>query len=105
MVPSTAWTCAYVAACPLRPAAFIVPTAGGGVTRLSVAWGGEDPLWSRLRRLPWVGAVVPQRQNPHWGAAALYRVQLEVRPDPLCGACVVAVVLDADLPDLRPGAS
>lgn len=68
------------------------PAAG-----LPLAFGGEDPLLSFLRRLPWIGRFMPRPRSLNWGSPAIYHVRLQSAPAGSCGhaICYEAVLLDA----------
>jgi hypothetical protein len=72
-------------------------TANAAVDPLPLAWADPDPLRAFLRRLPWLGRLVPRAQPMRWGEVAVYRVQVRVETHTYCGArvCYQALLLDA----------
>jgi hypothetical protein len=64
---------------------------------LPVQLGTENPQLAFLRRLPFVGRVVPPPQGVRWGIPAVYRVQLQPTQRSVCGSspCYEAVLEDA----------
>lgn len=89
--------------CPGDPVCVGQPTLddaaavpAGRAARLPLAWGGPDPLWGALLRLPLLGRLLPRPQAPRWGAVERYRVRLDAVPGASCGVaiCFRAVLLD-----------
>ena len=74
----------------------IDPAASGRTASLPLVWGGADPLWAQLRRLPVLGSLVLRPQRVQWETLAFYRIALRVVPGSQDPACYEAVLLDAD---------
>jgi hypothetical protein len=63
---------------------------------MALAWAGSDSLLTSLRRVPFVGSIVPAPQAIRWDVVAVYRVRFRALAGRSCGVgCYAAVVLDA----------
>jgi hypothetical protein len=67
------------------------------VDPLPVVHAGLDPFLTRLRQVPFLGALVPSPQVVQWGVTATYRVTLRASSHSICGTgvCYEALLLDA----------
>ena len=63
---------------------------------LALAWARSDSLLTVLRRVPFLGSIVPAPQAIRWDVVAVYRVRFRALAGTPCGSgCYEAVVLDA----------
>jgi hypothetical protein len=65
-----------------------------------VAWEDPDAVPALLRRLPWLGRLVPP-QILRWKEVATYRVRLRAAP---AGTCTFLPCYESVVPDVTPAA-